>query len=142
MLYNERENLVRSPVGERYTIFTQLMSWLPPRCVLPVTIMCNNMGPEKKMHFFQSCDVRNSLMDFVFLVLIHACVLKPGACGPCSRWHIRLELWGLRDGHVSVQGTKHIPSGGQRCPGHGMGRLRHALHGALHGNSGNQPRWV
>lgn len=60
---------------------------------------------------------------------------RKGVGGPRARWHLWLELRRVRDGHVPVQGAQHLPSGGERGAGDGVGRVRHSLHGALHGHA-------
>mmetsp|Transcript_12195 Transcript_12195/g.25691 ORF Transcript_12195/g.25691 Transcript_12195/m.25691 type:complete len:392 (-) Transcript_12195:141-1316(-) len=67
---------------------------------------------------------------------------RKGRGGPREGGHLRLELRRIHERHVSGQTTGRLQGG--RCRGHGLqlGRIRHLLHGTIHGNPGVEPGGV
>ena len=66
-------------------------------------------------------------------------LVEQGLADPAAGGHLRLELRRLYGRHVPDARARNLQGRGGRRAGDRLGRLRHALHRALHGHAAVEP---
>lgn len=111
-----------------------------PRVFLVVAVVVEVEVLVVVVHHRRCCLLRTNNGDLSSVPLNNPLFLcRLGAGGPRARGHLRLELRRIRDRNVPVQGAEHLPGWCERGSRDGVGRVRHPLHGALHGHADGEP---